>query len=264
MTPDQPTRVGGNMTDSNAVDQLTEAQKKENEKIRKEAIDDVQKAIKKAYESGRRSLWDQVCLGKSLIRARNSLKGAFYDVINDKIINKRQVQRLIGLVIDSSSQKEFSDGTTKNNLKIDTQIDALTEASFKNLKDPSMQKLKTLKTYEKSDFIKVMSGDDTKYYEEKTKAKFTAPKGVTMTEDEYSAYKKKGSKTLIGELFNAEKTIDSLEEKLKKAESETRKQIRAVDSKETQLVDMDSEIEQLKNQIEELKVELGEREPVAA
>ncbi|MBT3802564.1 MAG: PAS domain-containing protein, partial [Bacteroidetes bacterium] len=59
---------------------------------------DVQKAIKKAYESGRRSLWDQVCLGKSLIRARNSLKGAFYDVINDKIINKRQVQRLIGLV----------------------------------------------------------------------------------------------------------------------------------------------------------------------
>lgn len=256
--------MGDDMTDTNPIDDATDAHNEEKEKLHKKTVEDVQKAIKKAYDAGRKSLFDHVELGKSLVKAKNSLKDDFYDVINDEIINKKQVQRLIGLVIDAESQKNFTAGT-KHDLKMDERIAKLDKDSFKDLKDPSMQKLKNIKGMEDKDWKLVMSGDDTPYYKEAPKPDYKAPSTAkSMTEEEYNTYKKRGTKKIIGELYTAEQDNDLLKRKLETALSHNRKYVLDVESKEHQIENHIAEIQRLKDQLMDVKVELRDRQPEAA
>ena len=213
------------MTDKNAIDSAKDDHKKLKAKEKEEILQRVQNALEKAYKSGRKSLWEYVQLGKSLVSARNELKGEFYEVINDQIINKKQVQRYVSLVIDSKSKIDFAD-QTGNDLEIDARIEDLNEKSFDNMKDPSMTKLLKMKTFSPEDFNMILSGapeGETKYYETAPAKKYEAPKELPdMEEKEYNEYKNKGTKKLIVELVIAEGRIKTLDERLSKAEGSSR------------------------------------------
>jgi len=199
--------LGDNMSDSNAVDKAADDHKK----LKEESIQNVKTALEKAYKSGRRSLWSFVQLGKSLIRARNIMGKDDFNKAMD-FINSRQVQRYIGLVIASKSKKVYTDGNNKD-LEINENIEILTEGSFNELKDPSMTKLQKCVSLSKEDFKKVMGGDDAPYdklFKKKDPPAFTAPKDTDLTEDQYDVYKKKGTKKLVGELYKAENTIETM------------------------------------------------------
>jgi hypothetical protein len=205
--------MGDNMSDNKAVDKVADDHKKRKE----ESLQKVKDALKIAYESGRKSLWNYVELGKSLINARNIMgKDDFNTAM--VFINPRQIQRYIGLVIASKSTKDFKDGTNKD-LEINGNIQTLTEGSFDKLKDPGMSKLQKMKSMTEDDFAAVLGGNDDPYYTVTPPPPFTPPTGVVMTEAQYNEYKKDGTKKLIGRLFTADNKIETIEKNLSEATS---------------------------------------------
>ena len=235
------------MSESKTVDELADDHKK----LKEDSIQSVKDALKLAYESGRKSLWNYVELGKSLIRARNIMGKDDFKKEMD-FINPRQIQRYVGLVIASKSTKDFKDGTNKD-LEINENIAPLTERSFDKMKDPSMTKLQKMKTMTKDDFEAVLGGNDVPYYKEPTPQSFTAPTGVDMTEDQYKEYKKDGTKKLIGRLFTADNKIKTIEKNLTEATSDNDKAKLDYEEQEGEIAKLQRDNDNLKEENQALK-----------
>jgi hypothetical protein len=173
----------------------------------------VQKSIKQAYKSGRKSLIDNIQLGVDLLEARKELGKRFYTVINDDVMSNKSVQRYIKLVLHTNSYEAFAEKSSAVNLNTDKRIVELKVEDIENLKDPSMNKIMKMKQLTDGDFDKVVSGDDEPYdliqeaikTVDKNKHTPDGTKAVNkykhkpegMSEADYDDYKAKGINGLI-------------------------------------------------------------------
>lgn len=203
-----------------------------------EAAEKVKELLENFRRRDKKTLIDSITLGSLLLKTRQRLGTNFYYVITGNIIKARQVQRLIGLILDKNSAARFS--TEKNpsedfyvSLKADQRVIALTDVSqIANLKNPSQDKIKTMKFLSDTSFQKSLDGDDTEYNkiiataktanEAETLAKHLKqlPKG--MAENEFKELLKDGVLKTIQKLQDTRDENERLKLDIRRLELEVR------------------------------------------
>ena len=216
--------------------------------------------LTEAYKTDRSSLIYYIQLGEILLEAKVKLGISFKTLITDKnLINPKQVQRLIKLVLTRESIVDYADCKTPAQfaaLKVDERITKLTDKGIEKLSDPTQAKIirmKNLKTIDESGdslglFEKVINGDDKIYNETKN---FIKDKG-TKTLKEPNKDKKPASMKDVRfkELYNKDmySVIQMLHDAEKKAEAAAAEEVAALSTAKDHRMKLDVEKKKTKNE----------------
>lgn len=189
----------------------------------------VQNLFKSYTTSKIDSILKYIQLGVTLVDMKKTLKKQFYNVIDEKIMPKKEVTRAMKFVLSIESNKNYREAMkTTNNVfstlkrlelfELDTRIKDLTDKDLEHMHKPSVSKFNKMKVLNDDDFQKVLSGNDeplllnTKDTDAEDKYKY---KPTEMPSNEYDSIVKAGIKPIITEYWQVKKEKESLVEQLK-------------------------------------------------
>jgi hypothetical protein len=158
--------MGDNMSEAEEISGTAQNATKGFENI----VENVQKAVKKAADAGKRSVVADIELGIALLSARNSLGSLLYKVITNDIIHRKKINRYLKMVAETSCDSLLenapSDGD-KGKLKTDQRIAAIKEEDIPAFKNPSHAKLTIMRHLSNKDFEETLSGGSQEAYNKK-------------------------------------------------------------------------------------------------
>jgi hypothetical protein len=156
-------------------DQKQELTPEQLEKYKKTLKEDITKlmsiddeVISEKKETSDKAVINYIKIGHELLKARQTLYGKIYDVIDESIMKRKTIQRYTKLILTVDSAKAFSvkgnkSQKTINGLKADERLIKLIEDGVDNLKSPSFTKINYMKELSDDNFKLVLNGENEPY-----------------------------------------------------------------------------------------------------